>query len=72
MATVSDLTAWRDRLMAARFSGTREVHDSNGESVTYKSDQEMANAMQAITREIEAVSGTAVHTILFSTSKGLN
>jgi len=57
--------------MQARFGGVREVRDSNGETVVYKSDQEMANAMQAISREIAAVSGTAVNTILFSTSKGL-
>ena len=71
MATLADLTAFRDSLRAARYQGAREVRDANGEMIAYKSDREMAAAMQALESEIAALSGTAANTIRFSTSKGL-
>lgn len=68
----SDLFAMRDRLLKARFAGLREVRDSNGETVVYKSDSEMAAALVALDQEIKRRSGNRpVTTIRFSTSKGL-
>ena len=68
----SDLSGMRDRLLKARFAGLREVRDSNGETVVYKSDSEMAAALVALDQEIKRRSGNRpVTEIRFSTSKGL-
>jgi hypothetical protein len=70
-ASLADLRRWRDSLIEARLSGAREFRDQNGESVSYKSDTEMAAALSAVDRAIaDAEGGRPVHTILFQTSKG--
>jgi hypothetical protein len=70
---LSDLQKWRDKLFQARMSGIREVRDSNGETITYRSDAEMAAALAAVDRAIaeRTQSGRPVKTILFTTSKGV-
>ncbi|WP_037373913.1 phage head-tail joining protein [Sediminimonas qiaohouensis] len=69
--TIDQLTAARDALLDARASGVREVRDQNGESITYKGDREMANALAALDREIAQATGRAAPTTLrFRTSKG--
>lgn len=68
---VADLLSARDRLLSARLHGMKEVHDSNGESVTYKSDGEMRAALAALDAEIAKLAGQPVREIRFSTSKGL-
>jgi len=71
-ASLSDLQQWRDKLFQARMSGIREVRDQNGESVTYRSDAEMAAALAAADSAIaEAQSGRQVKSIIFRTSKGV-
>jgi hypothetical protein len=71
MADVAELIARRDALKAARLNGLREVRDSSGEGVTYKSDAEMASALAAVEREISALQGRSpIKTIIFRTSKG--
>ncbi|WP_435594221.1 phage head-tail joining protein [Rhodovulum tesquicola] len=45
--------------------------DSNGESVSYKSDSEMARALAAIDAEIESMHRRPASRILPQTSKGL-
>jgi hypothetical protein len=70
MATIEDLTKMRVALFAARMSGAREFRDQNGESVTYKSDAEMANAMAAIDAEIARLNGVSPRVLSFTTSKG--
>ncbi len=71
MASLAQLTEWRDRLQDARFSGTRSVQDSNGERIEYKSDSEMARALAAIDSQISAAANRPASKITFSTSKGL-
>ena len=71
MATLAQLTAWRDRLQEARFAGVRRVRDQNGEEVAYRSDAEMARALAALDSEIAAAAKPRPSTILFKTSKGL-
>ncbi|WIM10595.1 hypothetical protein [Enhydrobacter sp.] len=71
MTSLADLQLWRDSLFAARMRGVLSVKDQNGETVVYKSDSEMAAAIAACDREIAALSGRPVNTIVFRTSKGL-
>jgi hypothetical protein len=77
MATIGyfDLLGWRDRLREARFNGLLQVTDSNGESVKYKSDAEMASALLALDKELDkelsGVTAPPANTIVFKTSKGL-
>ena len=70
--TVESLTSLRENLVAARLSGVLEFRDSNGERIVYRSDAEMARAIEAADREIARLSGTAQpRTIHFKTSKGV-
>lgn len=71
MASAAQLTEWRDRLQGARFSGTREVQESNGERIEYKSDAEMARALAAIDSEIAQLQQRRLSLVRFQTSKGL-
>ena len=69
---LADLTAWRDRLKDARYSGVREVLDASGERIAYKSDGEMAKALAALEAEILAASSVRRSSIIrFQTSKGV-
>ena len=65
----ADLEAWRDKLFAARMKGLRSIRDANGEEITFSSDREMAAAIAAAERAMAA--RQPVHTIRFTTSKGL-
>lgn len=72
MATVAELQAWKTRLQEARYSGLREVRDANGESVAYKSDSEMARALDSIEYAIARAAGTKPAGLAYpQTSKGL-
>ena len=72
MATLGQLAAARDALFTARIQGVRELRDSNGDSVTYKSDSEMAAALSALDSEISKLTqGQPARRIMFTTSKGL-
>ena len=71
MATAANLRAWRSALWKARMAGTREVRDQNGESITFKSDSEMAAAIAAADAEIAALERPRVSTVTFRTSKGV-
>lgn len=70
MPSVSELTQWRDALIKARLTGLREVRDQNGETVVYKSDQQMASAIAAAESAIAAATRSNPHTIILRTSKG--
>lgn len=71
MAALADLIAWRDALEAARYSGTRKVVYA-GRETEFKSDSEMAAALAALNRQIDAASGsTRISMIRISSSKGL-
>ena len=69
--TVSELTSLRDALVRARSQGVREVRDQNGETLTYKSDSEMASAIASLDRQIAAASRPTPNTLTFQTSKGV-
>lgn len=70
-ASLQQLQAWRDALFEARLQGVREFRDQNGETVSYKSDAEMARALAAADAAIAAAQAKPVNTILFKTSKGI-
>lgn len=71
MAAQADLVALRDGLIKARLAGVREFRDSNGETVRYGSDREMAAAIASADRMIADAGRRHSSTIRFSTSKGL-
>ena len=71
-AALSDLIAWRDKLMEARLRGVRRVRDSDGSEVEYRSDSEMSRAISAADRAIaEATTGRPVLSVRFNSSKGI-
>ena len=59
MADLSQLTAWRDALMAARYQGIRTV-EYDGKRVTYASDAEMAAALATLPVAAEGEGADAV------------
>jgi hypothetical protein len=68
---LAQLCELRVKLIRARANNVREVTDQNGESLTYKSDREMAAALAYIESLIAAKrSGTTANVIKFRTSKG--
>lgn len=71
MASVAELTKMRADLLAARSQGVQQYRDQNGETVTYKSDSEMARALAALDAEISALTARPANTIHFKMSKGL-
>lgn len=48
LASVAQLTEWRDRLFAGLADPSRSVRDSSGEEITYRSVREMIAAINAI------------------------
>ncbi|MDR2819300.1 MAG: hypothetical protein LBB60_02035 [Desulfovibrio sp.] len=54
--TIDELQTMRDTLKAARYNGALTVR-AGDKWVTYKSDKEMAAAMDALEREIAAKTG---------------
>jgi hypothetical protein len=73
MATLAELQSLRAALVAARANGLREVRDSDGSAVAYKSDSEMAAAIRALDSEIADLTRGAPRpaVVRFTTSKGL-
>lgn len=69
--TQADLIAFRDALIRARAGGVREVRDSNGETLTYKSDAEMAAALRDVESRIAQFNQTRPTRIRWAVSKGL-
>lgn len=69
MASVPDLEAMRDALLAARFAGVRTV-EHDGKRVTHASDGEMAAALADLDRRIAAASAPRVAQFRISSSKG--
>jgi hypothetical protein len=68
--TLEELTAHRDALLVARFSGVRTV-EIEGCRVTYASDAEMAAAITDLERRMAAQERGRKRRILTSASKGL-
>jgi hypothetical protein len=70
MADLSQLTAWRDALMAARYQGIRTV-EYDGKRVTYATDAEMAAALGDLNRQIAATGPQRISVVRIQSSKGL-
>ena len=71
MATVPELEARLEKLRAVRAAGTREVQ-TDGHTVIYKSDAELAAAIDDLQRQILLASGASMaHTVRVAASKGL-
>lgn len=68
---LAELHTLRDALIRARLNGLRELVDQNGERIAFKSDTEMRNALDAVSREIQSRQNRSPHTIHFRTSKGV-
>lgn len=69
--TLDEMTAQREKLLAARYRGVRTV-EFDGRRVTYASDAEMAAAITDLERRIVgAQEGGRRRRILTSASKGL-
>jgi len=71
MATLEQLSKFRDALREARYNGLRSVRDSNGEEVTYRSDSELARAIAAVETEMAGASRPRQSIIYPLTSKGV-
>lgn len=72
MADLETLLKQRADLVTARSQGIREVRDSTGESMTHKSDREMAGAMAFLDAEIAKARGVRRNRFApLSLSKGL-
>ena len=71
MATLADLRTRLDRLREVRAGGEHEVTYGD-ERVVFRSDAELASAIDDLERQIAAASGVSpVRMIRFSTSKGI-
>ena len=71
MATVAELQARLEKLRQVRAYGHREV-EWDGRRIRYASDAELAAAIVDLEQQLAAASGSRVHTVRFSTSKGLD
>lgn len=63
----SDLIAWRDRLERALASGVREVADSDGSRIAYRSTSEI----QAALGYVNSLLAPSARAVRFTTTKGL-
>lgn len=71
MAELATLLNELDTLRAARAKGIQMAALGNGESVTYKSDAQMADAIADLEQRIAALSGRQVRMVRFSCGKGV-
>ena len=69
MATLAQLTEWREALMAARYQGIRTV-EYDGKRVTYATDAEMAAALGDLIRQITSTTAR-IAVVRIQSSKGL-
>ena len=70
MTDTTQLTQWRDALMAARYKGVRTV-EYDGKRVTYATDAEMANALADLDRKIASSGDSRVSVVRIQSSKGV-
>jgi hypothetical protein len=70
MADVTQLEAWRDALMAARYRGTRTV-EYDGRRASYATDAEMATALADLERRIAAARDRRVTQVRINATKGV-
>jgi len=70
MTDATQLTQWRDALMAARYKGVRTV-EYDGKRVTYATDAEMANALADLDRKIAKTGDAKISVVRIQSSKGV-
>jgi hypothetical protein len=70
MTDTTQLTQWRDALMAARYKGVRTV-EYDGKRVTYATDAEMANALADLDRKIASTGDSRISVVRIQSSKGV-
>lgn len=70
MATLAELQAELDALRRIRNAGTARVRTEDRE-VTYRTDSELAAAMQSLEAQIAAQQATSVRSVRFVSTKGL-
>ena len=71
MASLSDLQTWKAALQKARFSGVLTVRSADGETVTYRSDADLAAALAEVDRQIAVINGSGVRAIYPIQSRGV-
>ena len=69
MATLAQLTEWREALMAARYQGIRTV-EYDGKRITYATDAEMAATLGDLNRQITSTTAR-IAVVRIQSSKGL-
>jgi len=70
MATLAELQADLDALRRIRNAGVSRVRYDDKET-TYRTDSELAAAIQSLEAQIAALQATPVRTVRFTTTKGL-
>lgn len=70
MATLQEMTDRLETLRRVRGSGTRSVTFSDGRSVVYRTDDELAAQIAELDRQIAAAQVQPVRQILISSTKG--
>lgn len=71
MATIAELQDLRDKLVKIRASGAREIEYEN-RRIAYKSDDEIATAIQDLDRRIQQLGGSqSVRSVYLNFSKGV-
>ena len=70
MATQEELLARLEKLRRQRASGLRSMQ-AGDKRAEYRPDEELAAAIADLERQLAAASPQRVHTVMFSTSKGL-
>ncbi|PTV93496.1 hypothetical protein C8J27_1159 [Rhodobacter aestuarii] len=71
MADLETLQQQLDTLRAYRAKGTQTTTLGNGESVTFKSDAQMAEAIADLEQRIASLSGRQVRMVRFACGKGV-
>ena len=70
MVSISELMAFRDALLKARYSGTKTV-EYEGRRVSYATDAEMAAALADIERRINGEETGRVTMVRINSNKGV-
>ena len=71
MATVAELQERLEELRRDLVEKAREV-ESGEKRIVYRSTAEIQAAIADVERQLAAATGTRIHTVRFSTSKGLD
>jgi hypothetical protein len=70
MTDITQLEAWRDALLKARYAGLRNV-EIDGRRVSYATDSEMATALADLERRITSSQSDRVRQVRIQSTKGV-